>query len=72
MRGKGGSKELVEGDVGEFVGWTWQRGRRGGEAAKRRFTDLDVYPRFDFHRGGASSLSPASLAASMCPCWMQC
>lgn len=60
------------GTWGWFGGWTWQRGGRGGVPAKRRSTDLDVYPRFDFHRGGAPSLSSASLAASMCPCWTGC
>ncbi len=33
--------------------------------AKRRSTDLDVYPQFVFHTGHVLSLSSASLAASM-------
>lgn len=32
--------------------------------AKRRSTDLDVYPQFVFHTGNVLSLSSASLAVS--------
>lgn len=54
----------------------WNKGRRVAvlrldvaerqlRPAKRRSTDLDVYPQFVFHTGNVLSLSSASLAVSM-------
>lgn len=54
----------------------WNKGRRVAvfcldvaerqlRPAKRRSTDLDVYPQFVFHTGNELSLSSASLAVSM-------
>ena len=54
----------------------WNKGRRVAvfrldvaewqlRAAKRRYTDLDVYPHFVFHTGSELSLSSASLVVSM-------